>query len=215
MTDKVPLILWSGGLDSTYLVWDNISKGRSVDVVYVELANNASKVKRELAARVKIKAKLDEYESKIRKDYIFKVMPLIEGDNLSKEICYPQPYMWSYALQSVFDSSRHSHVETGYIKIDDFVSIKDSCEKFIALGSEIFFEREHPIELKFPLISFDKSQLLDSYEGSDYGKSILQEVTWCEGGGRVDGKWTNKCDCRPCKTMREIRMFREASKVNG
>ncbi len=44
------LVAWSGGLDSTYLVWRCLRAGIDVTAAYFEIANNENKVKRERAA---------------------------------------------------------------------------------------------------------------------------------------------------------------------
>ena len=51
---KKNLVLWSGGLDSTHLVYDNLSNGNKVSALYIELTNNDTKVKLEKAALKKM-----------------------------------------------------------------------------------------------------------------------------------------------------------------
>ena len=41
-------ILFSGGLDSTYLLWKNLKDGNEVTPIYVEIKNNSEKTKLEL-----------------------------------------------------------------------------------------------------------------------------------------------------------------------
>ena len=40
-------VLFSGGLDSTYLVWKNLKEGNTVVPIYLEIANNEDKSKLE------------------------------------------------------------------------------------------------------------------------------------------------------------------------
>ena len=42
MSKKVA-VLFSGGLDSTYLVWKNLTDGNDVQPIYVEVENNQTK----------------------------------------------------------------------------------------------------------------------------------------------------------------------------
>ena len=44
------LVLASGGLDSTYLIYDNLKKGNNVTALYVTVENNPTKNKSELMA---------------------------------------------------------------------------------------------------------------------------------------------------------------------
>lgn len=205
--EKLPLVLWSGGLDSTYIVWSHLSNNQSVDVVYVDVNNNRKpKGEREKRARDNMKQIFaEEFKEKgrIRKDYNFYI-PEFNRDHF-KENKLVQSFMWSYALQAVYNSSLHSRVETGYVKGDDFWHIKSGFVDSVKLVSETFFQRESPIVLEFPLEWKPKKEMYETYLGDSVGQKLLNEITWCEGINRVDGKWTQNCSCVPCTKMRSVK----------
>ena len=50
-TERRILAAWSGGLDSTGMIYQYLEAGCNVDVVYGHFKNNEQKSERELAAR--------------------------------------------------------------------------------------------------------------------------------------------------------------------
>lgn len=76
---KKVAVLFSGGLDSTYLVWKNLKDGNEVFPVYIEIENNEVKSKLE---KNRTKLLWREFENEFRKtdiDY---------GDSPIKDIQY-------------------------------------------------------------------------------------------------------------------------------
>lgn len=204
--NKVPLVLWSGGLDSTYIVWDELSRGNDIDIVYVNIENNTDKMKREHRAIDKLKVTLSEYDAKILREHKINI-PTVQG-NLHKEVCLSQAFFWSYGLQMAYDRFRHSKVQMGYIKGDDFWPVKSMFEKTIQSSGNAFFGGRD-IQLEYPLEYKDKHFIYSHYNDSEYGKRLLNDITWCEEAGRVDGKWTANCTCIPCTKMRRVKLCHE------
>ena len=199
MSDKRPLILWSGGLDSTYLVWSNLVK-RDVDVMYVSLANNNSKVDRELSARTALKKLFEGYQHKIINDFHIEVPPI--NGNL-KGFILTQPYLWVQAYITTFDPDIHSHAELGYIKSDCFWHIAGKIPEVINSTCKTFRDDIETIDVRYPLEWKSKADILDKYQ-NHFGKKILEHVTWCEYEGEGTAA-TSDCSCGPCTTMRETK----------
>lgn len=195
--DKLPLILWSGGLDSTYLVWDHLSKGQSVDTVYINLLNNPYQSKREIKARKLQKKLFCEYpDAVIRRDIIWDVSNMDE----TGDIIHIQPFIWLHVLNLVFKKDRHSHIELGYVREDDFWHIASDVKRLYCDIRRIFSSDEpSKEELIFPMEWLTKERVFNSYKESDFGKRLLPHVTWCE-----EWKRSAKCACVSCEKMRKI-----------
>jgi 7-cyano-7-deazaguanine synthase in queuosine biosynthesis len=94
--DKIPLVVWSGGLDSTYNLVNHISNNQQVDTVYIKLLNNEKKTEKELAAREEIKKLLKLPNSDlapIRFDYELEVPRF--GVELYNEFSSIQAFFWA------------------------------------------------------------------------------------------------------------------------
>lgn len=192
--DKLPLILWSGGLDSTHLVWNQISNGRSVDVAYVLLRNNEAKVARETKARNKIKKYLGAYDASIRNDYTVDIPTIHPSD----DVHMVQALAWVYAAQLLYNPDKHTHIEMGYIRGDDFWHIRhdvDMANEYLSKA----FHMKGIVKYVYPLEWKDKASVLKAYDNK-FGKKLLKKITYCE--GYDDAAETKKCKCKPCKTMR-------------
>jgi len=202
--DKLPLILWSGGLDSTSLVWDHLSHGRSVDVAYITLSNNDGKAAREIKARTSMKRVFKEYpNARIRNDIEFKI-PTIHTTGISSI----QSYLWLWALNLIVNPDAHTHIELGYIRGDDFWHIGS---KVIQLHSDIrdtFASDSDAVSLKFPLEWTTKTSIYDKYQ-TEFGRKLLKHVTWCE-----SHKKSKECECNPCTNMRNmVPVYKPISKI--
>lgn len=143
--DKIPLVLWSGGLDSTYIVWDHLSKDEPIDTLYVKL-NNKEKSERETKSRLLIKNLLNQYSISIRNSYEIE-MPVL---GVSHNVTFTQPLLWLMSITLILDPDIHSHVELGYIRGDDYWHVKDYVEKscyYLDLTCHI----KHGLSIKYPL----------------------------------------------------------------
>lgn len=81
------LVAWSGGLDSTYLVWRCLRAGIDVTAAYFEIVNNESKVKRERAALDRLEPMLRACASPLQFTVVKRAFS-IEVDH-----CSPATYM--------------------------------------------------------------------------------------------------------------------------
>lgn len=186
--NKVPLVLWSGGLDSTYLVWSNISNQNVIDTLYVEITNNEEMTDYEHTAIKNLKKsfKKEQYLGFIRNELTY-VIP-------SKPDCkliLPQAAIWTDAILWMFDPEKHSHVEIGYIKDDDFWHYKEAIQE---LQKNLFSTfREQEIEVQFPLEWMSKSEIIDIYKSREIGPELLKKIHYCETSKKPCGK------CPSCK----------------
>lgn len=120
MSDKLPLILFSGGLDSTYLLYDTL-KTTDCDILYVAGAQGSNKIKAELAAIEKLRAVFkqllcgDDVKYRIRKFYQISIGP--DGRE-GRQYGFSQPGQWIYGAYCCIDPALHSKLLVAYVQGD-------------------------------------------------------------------------------------------------
>lgn len=185
MSTKVPLILWSGGLDSTYLVYDRLINGHPVDVLNVELENNDDIQVHEKAAMgsmAKILQADKSLAAGIRNNYTYRL------NRLCASITFAQPLCWTFAYMSVLDTDKHSSIEIGYVEGDDFWHHKHDIVNYVKTIMSVHFPSPVPVE--FPLEWIDKAAILRNMGSTVLGRKLLSKVRYCES---VDKKACGTC----------------------
>lgn len=180
--------LWSGGLDSTFLIAKLLDEGHNVTCGYINLTNNEHMIKREEIARNKIK----EYFY-VRYPQNFKYIGNICNITLNKfnpEIRIIQPYVWLFSYLSL--PNKIDTVAIGYIMNDDAISFLDDIRNIFKAYTML---NDQKIDLSFPIIKFKKSEIWHSSLMID----IRKDVSWCE-----DESNDNCGKCDSCKRMLEI-----------
>jgi len=113
---KVPLMLFSGGLDSTYMLQTYLEKG-DVEVLYVKGSQGPDKIAKELAARRKIiKALEKKTGNHVLRDHKVELGHLFGGDMPDRG--FLQAPMWIIGALQVSDHTRHSELAIGYVAGD-------------------------------------------------------------------------------------------------
>lgn len=187
---KVPLVLFSGGLDSTYLVSTLLQSG-PVDVIYVNGGQCKDKIKCEIEARDKLIEKFNTYYPyKIQGQYEI-IDPVYLHTGSDKK--WTQPNAWIQGVYRVLHAARHKAVYIGYVKDDGFAfgGAMRSLKKLWKNLLKVSFTGKH-VSLKFPLKHLSKVEILENLD-----KRLLDDVWVCE--LPVDGKHCKKC--KPCKLM--------------
>ena len=115
MSKKVA-ILFSGGLDSTYLVWKNLTDGNEVYPIYIEIENNQNKT---ILEKNRIKLLWREFKNEfnynklINKSLLHDIQYVLKVNVSSREdsLYFKQIPIWMFAmafLQSLsIDDLRH------------------------------------------------------------------------------------------------------------
>ena len=195
MTSKTILILASGGLDSTYLMWKALEEGHKVIPVYVEIMNNSPKAERERKA-------LDEIIRKLRKKYggesIAVERTIMSLDVESRNECtMAQAPIWLLSL--IFSPLKDvDEVHIGYVMGDCGVSYISELKRIWTMYKQNFMSNRAEATLKFPLIKFHKHDLMDQLPNE-----IFQLTVFCESS--ING---NDCgSCVPCKTAKESETY--------
>lgn len=206
-SDYAPLIVWSGGVDSTYVLNWYLQYGISVHVCYIILNNNKDKVKKELKARKNIRKLLDKkYPNKILSDRIFD--RIFDRINIPVDVIKGwrgfdvQCSVWSWA--TALCSKNISEIVFGYVLGDSFWKYKKKFIKAYKSNYRLFWISKDIPNINFPLS--------DHYKVDVYKKSMNEEwykLCWvCE--RPTNNKKSPECgECNACitrsKTLLEIR----------
>lgn len=200
MTEKYPLIVWSGGLDSTALVLDAISNKERFHALYVDLENN------------KIKSKL---EKKARED----IIQVVGAEHFVSDITVYQPNVISYSgnkqapiwlagIVCAIDPETVSEVRMGYVEYDQFWHIKtEFVNAYNSMFRLCFPENNDVIPLKFPLEWETKEGIIKKYYSGEFDK-LLSLIWVCE--------WpkNKKAPHKPCNKCHPCARFNQALNYN-
>jgi 7-cyano-7-deazaguanine synthase in queuosine biosynthesis len=191
MDTKRPLVLWSGGLDSTVLVMKKLLEG-DIDILYVNLRNNIIQQKYERKAIAKLKAIIKDdpkFKGRIIEEHRFKYGTL----RVSKQV-FAQPALWVHAAAFINNVNIHSSVCIAYVKHDDVWHYKQQVqEAYKAMNNLICDGEMAPLE--FPLEWETKKYLKNWLDyNTDYCNRIMNLIYYCE-----DGVKGNCGECISCK----------------
>jgi len=186
MSKKV-LVTWSGGLDSTYLIYKNLVEGNMVIPVYLNIENNLDKSNREIATIYKMydvfkDLKLDGHLEPIREEFNITVE---SGCNLK----FQQIPVWICGM--LFTNwDNIDEIQMGYVMNDDAVSYVDDIKKIFRSYKGIIHDEVSNVKLSFPLLKYGKKQIWN-----EMPDKLRQLTTFCE--EPYEGKDCG--ECHACK----------------
>lgn len=193
------LIAWSGGLDSTALVWKSLLDGHKVKTIYIEIPGNGEKVKREQAAMVKMMEFMKPYP--IENLYKSTIDLTVQAD-----IELAQPAVWLLGLAYACKPDIEE-VNVGYVLSDQAVSWIPEIKALWNSYSGLMRKPLPPLE--FPLIKWDKRDLWNLLP-----PELRAHATWCESssGPHADPEKLIIVDtpcgsCVPCRRMKFLDLF--------
>lgn len=182
------LVAWSGGLDSTYLIWKAIQLGIKVDAAYFELVNNATKVKREQMA---IGALLPYFNQNPNFKFLGTTVKFEIGNDHEVVGSYLQQVpIWLSSIVYSYNE-KHNKIALGYVTGDDDISYLPEIQGIYAAVSKMFRTDKIP-ELVIPLRKISKW-----VELQELPHDIINSVTFCE-EVLADGE-DNCGKCAPCR----------------
>ncbi len=174
-----PLILFSGGLDSTTLLYDRLVRGDNVDVLYIDCGQGPNKIAAEKAAAINI---LDLFQD-------FKSRGLLEAEVETRHMdatfawsrghapstfSFAQVLPWLVTAMQYVDSYKHSKVEIAYCMGDQ---ISSELYKLQAVWAQLWscISDRPLVPLEFPFLRQSKQYFLERLP------SYLRDLTWvCE-----------------------------------
>lgn len=199
---KNVLILSSSGLDSTYLVYDNLKKGNRVTSIYVEVTNNSCKV--EVEKKALVNQELFFKKNFPSLDYYLKLdNTSVSLRDVDYDLIFTQIPIWVFAV--IFNTRNIDEVQIGYVMNDDAISylqdIKDIYNQFSSIST-----RELP-ELTFPLAKLKKHDFI-----SNLPEELLENVTFCEWPSVFDGIMKPCGDCPACRRYKNEGLYNKIIK---
>lgn len=172
MTDLKPLLVFSGGMDSSYMLWKELEKG-DVYTCYIKATQCQDKIPMELAARKKI-IKFFEKKTgnKVISDTIVDLGKMFQATERNRwgSVCgqwnnnipdhqFSQALVWPFALQFATDGRKHSKVCLGYVMGDQFtMHLGDMRMAWIHTSN---YARNHQVPMEFPLMYDTKDRILN------------------------------------------------------
>lgn len=164
------LIPWSGGLDSTALVFKALKEGHAITTVSFKLVNNNAQSIAEEEAREKIKAIIGIEYPNAEIKYLKGAEVDINCNTFKYHLS--QPMIWIFA--SMFAVDDHDEIWMGYVLGDDALGWMEDMRNLYRAYSP-FMEIKLP-EIKFPLIKEKKSMIIESY----FPEKLHGRVSFCE-----------------------------------
>lgn len=157
-------ILFSGGLDSTYLAYQNLKEGNNVFPYYIEILNNVSKSKIEKQQMAKVASVLRQdlgdnmrYPSMIAKNEL-------NIDRWSDTLKFKQVPIW--LLSTLYMDQHFDEIQIGYVANDDSISYLNEIKKtYKAFDWMLSIKGPRPT-LTFPLAKKTKYEMLDELPGN-------------------------------------------------
>lgn len=209
---KVPLLLFSGGMDSTYMLACALDD-TPVDILYVNSSQGPNKIAAEKLARQAI---LGEFRRSItdrikqgeknvhyiRKEYEVN-LPEDFFDGTTPGKTWVQPVIWMMAALSKIDPDRHSCLRIGYVSGDSITSQVDNITK--AWETLQMFTKIRVVPIEFPLIRGTKLEIMKQMP-----VGLLDKVWFCEAPRISDMADYYQCGhCTPCLTHHGVTAMRK------
>ncbi|BDD79742.1 hypothetical protein [Burkholderia phage FLC9] len=198
---KVPLILFSGGMDSTFLVQWFLQYG-DVETVFVKADPHPFKRKKEADARRKLFGLFEKYyKHRVLHDHEY---DLDRTFSQHQRLNGVQQISWLVAALAIYEPSRHHSVNIGYVLGDQAPAFRKQYEDFWSAGWTMTRGVLDPVPpLLFPILNHQ----LTKYDVLDRIDKRLVSSTWVCEMPKYEGEYAHKklvaCKhCKPCRLLK-------------
>lgn len=196
---RYPLLLFSGGLDSTYLLYWLLSES-DVYTLYVNCGQGELKVSQELKARQKIIKelyKLNEINNRVLESYCVDNFKTINNIG-NGDIAFKQVISWLIAAIHIVDPRIHSEVQIAYVIGDQITPLADTLKSIWENLWKVAHVGKEFVPLKFKLLEhfLTKPDILNRLL-----PSVVDKVWVCEKPVKVGRKIIPCNSCAPCKNL--------------
>ncbi len=190
--DKIPLVLFSGGMDSTYMLHQLLKEG-DVDTLYIKAGQAPDKVAKELIARKKIIWLLEKITgNRVRRDLETEMGQLFCG---MPDHSWSQPAMWMTGALHHIDGNKHSQLAIGYVSDDGIVSRLHNLQRAWH-HLQKFSKHSKPAPVKFPQHTTTKQTIMKMID-----ERLWEHIWVCELPHDVNGVTVACGCCVPCLTQ--------------
>jgi len=191
-------IFFSGGLDSTYLVWKNLNDGNEVYPFYVEIENNRNKT---ILEKNRVELLFEEFSKEFNKSEL-KIQSIKHLMNICINSCYDDELKFKqlpiWILGALYLQCRNfDEIQIAYVSNDDAISYLSEIQAIYNSYSSII---DNIKPLTFPLVKIKKEEI-----ANELPKQYLDLIISCEMPkiiGSIDAKiieYEPCCECVPCK----------------
>lgn len=167
-------ILWSGGLDSTYLIWKNLIDGNAVVALSVSLTNvHEHQLLSEKNARDSIIKYITNKYSNLIPNFRHEEVGKLEFSfgSTKSQFTLSQPPIWIQF--ATYNSNLLDEIQLGYVMNDDAISYLDDIRNLYQ-AYQSFMNNPLP-PLVFPLTKIKKEDLYVSLP-----KELRSMISYCE-----------------------------------
>jgi len=197
---KTVAILFSGGLDSTYLVWKNLKEGNCVIPIYVEIRNNRVKT---ILEKNRIELLWNEFSKEFNVDFKSNIANIQYPVALDVFACEDSLYfkqipIWMFTV--VFLQSLNvDEIQIGYVSNDDAIPYLEDLQN-IYKSYQAICEPMKP--LIFPLAKEKKLSM-----ARQLPKKYLDLIFSCENATIISDEkaelieYEACCECAACKVV--------------
>lgn len=199
------LMLFSGGLDSTWLLYNRVKEGHAVDTFYAKGGQSALKQDCEKPRRELIKTWIEKHAPEDKPAKITEVPPgqVQVQFGAAKYKAWSQAIGWIVTALEVVDHTKHDCVEIGYVMGDEICQhFHDMQDAWKSLWK--FSKAGDPVPLNFPLRITSKYDILKQLPRE------LYKLTWVCELPDYEGEELTPCGrCHACITraVEEHRFF--------
>jgi hypothetical protein len=152
-------VLFTAGLDSTFLVYKNLMEGHNVYPIYVEVANNVNKSLIEKQSIVRMYTQFKkEFGDKIRSPHRVTKVEIWQG--WSTGLRFNQIPIWLFAMN--FTGCDYDEIQVGYVANDDAISYLDKIKETYKAMNWFYNDTEKRAELTFPISQVTKYEILQT-----------------------------------------------------
>lgn len=192
--------LWSGGLDSTYLIYCRLSEGYKVSAGYVEIMNNEVQSKREQEAIERL-VPLLKAEFGDLFNYMGTVVK-VDVKTSGNHVALQQAILWPVVMHVLPDGI--TEIAIGYVMNDCAISYLNEIKAMFDGFKGLLVNPKW--EVTFPLSKSPK-QHVHSWLPS----KLRDHVTWCESHETMEHGWSCR-RCNSCKRMVDLGLLDELKK---
>lgn len=198
MGSKRVAVLFSGGLDSTYLIWKNLKDGNEVIPIYVEIENNETK---SIIEKNRVKLLRNEFakefnsERRLIRDVEFAIKVSVHANEGS--LYFKQVPIWLFSAVFLQGMDNVDEIQIGYVCNDDAISYLDDIQN-IYKSYQTVSEPMKP--LAFPLTKKKKYDM--AHELPKQYRDLIFSCEMAKIIGSKDAeiiKYEACCECVPCK----------------
>lgn len=188
MAKKSVFVLWSGGIDSTYLILRLLEDGFHVEAGYVNIRNNRLKTPMEKAALSKLAPAIREFFPSFKYEGV--IYSASNNVGYQRGLKYKQ---LPYFLHAFLVAPHTDYRALGYVAGDSAIKNLGNITALYNSYGQVY-NGKMP-ELVFPIRKTTKAEIL-AYMEANY-KGIIEECVWCE---RPMGEHFKPCEsCTPCR----------------